>query len=178
MPTLLRNSSCLHTLNREDAPLPDHRLSKPTLVLDGALRYGCVTLQIDIYQPHQGGSQSAHRGQQQGANTSTSAADGADQEQQQQAQGHAQIMECIPEEVARWMSTTQLSEHLDAGTIMTVQVRVTDCAKSRDRRLQVRGVAPQSPPEAEQCVAALASTAWLALLLEKVKAEYTQNAGL
>lgn len=100
---------------QKGAPHCHYRLGRPVLVLDGGLRYGCVNLQVDIYQLRQRpGSRDAGQGQQ-GAHHIPD----ADQAQQQ---AQDVLMECIPEEVARLMSSAQLTEHMDAGTIMTVQV--------------------------------------------------------
>ena len=91
--------------------LSPHRLSRSVAVLDGALRFGCVNLQVDVYQPHSSSSSREGAG---GVHHLSADAD--------QAQRDALFRGCIPEVVAQWMATTQLAEHLEAGTVMTVQV--------------------------------------------------------
>lgn len=84
-------------------------------VLDAAQRHGCINLQVDLYHPRQGGQNPQEGAAGSVHQLSTDAA---------QAQGDALLMGFIPEVVAQWLGSTQLMEHLEAGTVMTVQVRV------------------------------------------------------
>jgi len=98
------------------------RLGKSRLLLGGAIRFGCVTMSLDMYLPHDNvpPQDSPH------ANTSQREKhcdfSSAEPVQQQVTQEDGQLVGCIPEVVGRWMCNTQLTEHLEPGTVMTVQV--------------------------------------------------------